>query len=231
MTDQDFTAIQYIIHYNFNNKNHLERAFIHSSYANQEGIASNERMEFFGDAILQLVVSEYIFMHSKDDEGVLSRIRANTVSADSLSNAVNRLGLNRYLVLGDSQMHAGASLHYKVYANLYESILCAIYLDGGLDSATGFIMRTLKEQLDMAIMGDFFDSPKTRLQEYCQKLHIKLDYVEVGRSGPDHNPTFTYLLLMNGREVTRGTGNSKATAQTMAANKALQVIYDKESNE
>ncbi len=217
--------IEKIINYHFTDSSLLQRAFTHSSYANEQNCVSNERMEFLGDAVLQIIVSDYIFSKSDKDEGVLSKIRSNAVSSDSLSKITLSLGLEKYLLLGESQKRNMNNLHFKTYANLYEAVLCAIYIDGGLDKAKDFVLSTLKEVLKEGLNGNFYDSPKTELQEYCQKYKIILRYKLVGKSGPDHNPQFIYAVLLDDKVYGEGMGQSKLTAQTEAAVKALEVIY------
>lgn len=217
--------IEKILNYRFKDASILEKALTHASYANEQNCASNERMEFLGDAVLQIIVSDYIFFKSDKDEGVLSKIRSNAVSSDSLSRVSLSLGLDKFLLLGESQRRNMNNLHFKTYANLYEALLCAIYLDGGLDKAKEFVLATLKEVLDEGLCGNFYDSPKTELQEYCQKYKIILKYKLVGKKGPDHNPQFIYAVLLDDKVYGEGQGQSKLTAQTDAAVKALDIIY------
>lgn len=223
----NFGEIEKIINYKFKNRKIVERAFTHSSYANQYNTESNERMEFLGDAVLQMIVTDYIYDHCPQDEGYMSRVRANTVSSDSLARVTLELNLDDYLMLGDNVVNNMANLHHKIWANLYESLLCAIYQDGGYREAQRFVFAHLAEQIDDAIRGDFFDNAKTELQEYCQKNKIDLDYRLVLRKGPVHNPLFTYDIFLNGEKITNGSGYSKIAAQTDAAQKALEIIKNR----
>ncbi|MEG1527791.1 MAG: ribonuclease III [Clostridia bacterium] len=226
--NNSLTALQTILGYNFSNVDLLIKALTHSSYANQHNLTSNERMEFLGDAVLQIIVSKYIYDHSKQDEGELSKIRSSIVSAETLSAVARSLKLQEYLYLGDSQLMLRDTLHLKIYANLYESILCGIYLDGGYINAQQFVLNTLSNQLDQSISGNFYSNPKTMLQEYCQKNKISIKYKQAFKRGPDHNPEFCYELYLDGVLVSSGLGGSKLIAQTVSASNALEIISKKE---
>ncbi len=134
------------LNYIFQNKKLLKRAFVHTSYAVRKRVGDNERLEFFGDAILDMLVSDYLFKKFPQcDAGDLSMMRSKIVSAEGLRPVVEDLGILDYLIFYGSCVKA---LSRKIEANLYEAVLCAIYLDGGMDSARNFVMRTLKEKMD-----------------------------------------------------------------------------------
>ena len=220
----DATRIQEIeskLAYTFGNKKLLEQAFTHSSYANQENVLDNERMEFFGDAILGYITSEFLFQNFEDcNEGSLSAMRSRLVSAENLSRVVNRLELVPYLqrVSGSG---ANDALSHKTEANLFEAVLCAIYLDGGVDSARDFVLRTMGDSLKSAAKTLKKDA-KTLLQEYCQKRRYTIEYKSVERSGPDNKPIFKYALYINGEVVSYGEGASKKAAEQNAADKIVK---------
>lgn len=208
------------LQYTFNDKSLLEQAFIHSSYGNQENVDDNERMEFFGDAILEYLISEYLFgAFTTSSEGALSAMRARLVSSDGLSKIVDKLDLVQYL-----QMVSGVSvgeLSHKTEANLFEAILCAIYLDGGMSCAREFMFRAMSDSLQDVGKTPKKDA-KTLLQEYCQKHKYTLEYKSVGRSGPDNKPTFRYALYINGKAESVGEGTSKKAAEQDAASKIVR---------
>lgn len=201
--------------YNFVNKQLLVQAFTHASYANVEKIANNERMEFFGDAILEYLSSEYLYKRFADcSEGELSSMRAKLVSADGLYPIVEKMGLMKYLrIINDEHSH-------KTEANLYEAILCAIYLDGGMESAKIFFDNSLKDNLQDAARALKKDS-KTLLQEYCQKKKFSLSYKYVGQDGPDNKPFFRYEIYVNDKKESEGEGSSKKAAEQNAARKLV----------
>ncbi|MCH5153491.1 MAG: ribonuclease III [Clostridiales bacterium] len=218
------TKIQEIerkLQYTFNNKALLEQAFTHSSYANQENVADNERMEFFGDAILGYITSEQLFERfQSSSEGELSAMRARLVSAESLSRIVDKLDLVQYLQMVNGS-GPNSELSHKTEANLFEAVLCAIFLDGGETSAREFVLRTLGDSLNSAA-DTLKKDAKTLLQEHCQKHRYSLEYKSVGRSGPDNKPTFRYALYINGKVESVGVGASKKAAEQDAASKIVK---------
>lgn len=220
MQQLDVGQLESKLGYTFQNKKFLKQAFVHSSYAKAENIRDNERMEFFGDAILDAVVSEYIYEKYKDfDAGKLSKARALVVSSEGLKPVVQKLGiLDSLLVISGSKIR---SLSHKIEANLYEAVLCAIYFDGGMSAARDFVMRTLKNSMDEAgknLKNDY----KTTVQEYCQERKLSLEYREEGRSGPDNKPTFCYSMWIDGKKVSDGSGSSKKNAEQDAACKFVK---------
>lgn len=211
------TEIEQKLGYIFCNKDLLFQAFTHSSFANVENVSDNERMEFFGDAILEFISSEYLYnRYTNSSEGELSAMRAKIVSADGLAPAVDRLGLVQYLRISNSE----GEISRKTKANLFEAVLCAIYLDGGIEQAKIFFEKALKPYLSIAELI-FQKDAKTRLQEYCQKHKLDLEYRIVKRSGPDNNPSFTCELYVNGAYKSTGFGSCKKAAERDAANKIV----------
>lgn len=203
------------LQYGFVNKQLLAQAFTHSSFANAEHVEDNERMEFFGDAILEYLSSEYLYERFRgNNEGELSSMRSKLVSADGLYHIVDKLGIRRYLRVLNSE------LSHKTEANLYEAILCAIYLDGGMDAAKAFFLRTMDNELKNVAAAIKKDD-KTLLQEYCQKRKLALSYVYVGRVGPDNKPVFRYELYVDGQKQSEGKGSTKKAAEQDAAHKLV----------
>lgn len=207
--------------YTFKNKQLLLQAFVHSSFANEEKVQDNERMEFFGDSVLEYLSSEYLFnKYPQCDAGQLSKLRSQVVSADGLRPVVDKLG-----ILDSLLVSAGAgkirSLSKKIEANLYEAVLCAIYLDGGMSAARKFVMRTLKKPMDNAMSAVKKDY-KTLLQEYCQERKWTISYKEESRSGPDNKPKFVYSVWINGEKQGEGEGGSIKKAEQNAASKIVE---------
>ncbi|MGN0782279.1 MAG: ribonuclease III [Christensenellales bacterium] len=214
------------IGYEFSDKNLLATAFTHSSYANEKKLSSNENMEFFGDAILEFLISEYLYRNFPDrNEGDFSKARAAVVSRDSLSEAVKNLGLERFLLISNAQALSTENAKIKLFANLFEAVLCAVYLDGGMQAAEKFVFSHLKKSLRAAVAGggcanDF----KRVLLEYCQAVHTEPEYAEEDKSGPPHDPRYVYSVRINGEVVGRGEGSSKIQAQADAAEKAIKKL-------
>ena len=206
------------LNYTFNDKALLEQAFTHSSYANLEQIEDNERMEFLGDAILGYVVSEYLFGRYHDKTaGELSAIKSKIVSADGLRPIVDKLGLLEHLRVVSGEPNLLRSR--KIGANLFEAILAAIYIDGGLEPARQFVMDCLGEAMNAASTVQKDD--KTRLHEYCQSQKLALEYKLLEKVGPDDKPSFKYALLIDGKQVAIGVGTSIKAAEQEAAHKFI----------
>lgn len=222
ISNNQINEIETIIQYRFNNVGLLERAFTHSSFANAENVADNERMEFFGDAILDYIVSEYLYLNYKDlTVGKLSTMRSNLVSATALRPVVKELGLMKYLRVANG---AGGikSASKKIESNLYEAIVAAVYSDGGISEAKKFVLRTLKKSLENAHATLLKDS-KTKLQEYCQ--HNKLpvpQYKMIERFGSENLPQYKYGLYIGDKLVSEGLGTSKKNAEQEAAREIVE---------
>ncbi len=220
MLNLNINEIEKKLGYTFKNKNLLVQAFVHSSYANEANVEDNERMEFFGDSILEYISSEYLYRkYPNCDAGELSKLRSQVVSADGLRPIVDKLDILDSLLVANG---AGKirSLSKKIEANLYEAVLCAIYFDGGMSAAKKFVMNTLKESMDNAtgIKKDY----KTILQEYCQERKWTIFYKPESRSGPDNKPNFVYSLWIENKKVSEGSGSSIKNAEQDAASKIVR---------
>lgn len=207
-----------IIGYSFKDKALLRTCFTHKSYSNEHKVESYEKLEYLGDAILDFVVAEYLFKNAKGDEGDLTQKRADIVSAKPLADAVVSMGLEQFVLLGEGEKKKGAKPN--ICADLFESVIAGIYLDGGMEQAKKFIMdKLLKSKVKREI-----DS-KSKLQVYVQKHKLgSIEYVDVERKGPDHAPEFTVAVLLKGKEIARGVAGNKRNAQQEAAKTAYTKI-------
>lgn len=217
MTAELIAQIEKKLQYTFKNKQLLKNAFTHSSYSREQKVKDNERLEFFGDAILDMVISEYLYANYAELEvGMLSTMRSNIVSADGLRPIVDSLDILKYLMVG----YGFASVKHnskKIESNLYEAIVAAIYLDGGLKPTRDFILLTLS---DLLAHTDHFahKDAKTMLQEYCQKRNMSApQYQTLDRVGADNNPTYKCGVYVNGILECVGMGSSKKNAEQDAA--------------
>ncbi len=220
MRRNEIDCIEQKLGYVFNNKSLLTQAFLHSSFANAENLADNERMEFLGDAVLDFIVADYFYAKYPDfDAGQLSKVRSMVVSSEGLRPIVDNLGILEHLrVARNCNIR---SLSKKIEANLYEAVLCAIYFDGGMSQARSFVMRTLKDNLDSARKLAAKDS-KTLVQEYCQERKWKVEYKLEKKDGPDNKPTFCYSLWIDNKKVSCGVGSSIKNAERDAASKIVK---------
>lgn len=215
----DIKAIENIINYTFQNKSLLVQAFTHPSYGHATGMLDNDRMEFLGDAILDDVVSIYIYnAYPNLDAGDLTKLRATIVSAQGLKPIVKQMGLLKYLLVADGA-DVIKRLGKKIEADLFEAILGAIYIDGGYREAEKFVLHFLKDILENRVLEDGQKDYKTPLQEYCQARKWIVEYKFITQSGPQNKPTFTFALYINDEFCCEGTGLSKKAAQQDAAKK------------
>lgn len=222
----DIDGCEEKIGYSFKNKMLLRQCFTHASYANEHGENDNELLEFFGDSIMEFVVTEHLYKASYGDEGKLTQIRAEIVSKQPLLNIVKKLGLAEFLLLGKGQ---GKSNNHdeKLYSSVYEALVAGIYLDGGLAAAKKFITDTLiadyeKKQTAKLKVKAKCES-KSELQEYVQKSKIgSISYETLSKKGPDHAPEFRCAVLLNGMRIAEGKGKSIRAAEAAAALSALK---------
>lgn len=215
------------IEYSFKNIKLLERALSHSSYANENKLkgGSNERLEFLGDAVLSIVVSEHIFKHySHLPEGDLTRIRASLVCEKALSGFAEEIELGESLLLGRGEQLNGGRKRPSILCDAFEAVIAAIYLDGGIEPASKFILRFVERELENHNKGVFIDY-KTTLQEVIQKNpEERVEYVLIDESGPDHNKSFTVDVMLNSNPIGHGVGRSKKEAEQLAAKEALELM-------
>lgn len=210
------------INYCFNDKQLLEIALTHCSYAAEHGVKNNQRLEFLGDAVLEHVISKYIFdRFSEYDEGKMTRLRASIVSEEPLALAAEQIGLKDFVRLGTGERMSGGAEKPSVLSDTLESLFAAVYLDGGFESAQKVILSVLAE-----VISEPRERPsdyKTALQEVLfANGKVDMQYRIVSRQGPPHDSTFTAEVLCNGRVLGRGTGKSKKRAEQEAAKYALE---------
>ncbi len=221
--------IQQRIAYTFSNPELLERALTHKSYANENKVPShNERMEFLGDSVLNLIVSEYLMkICPNSTEGGLSRLRAAVVSESALAAIARTMGLGNYLLLGKGEEQTGGRDKDSLLADSLEALIASVYLDAGMDATEGFIIRffddVIKKACAMRVTLDY----KTELQELCQeKLKQLPEYRVVSETGPDHRKQFDVEVWVKGERAGRGAGRSKKEAEQKAAKEALEKLSE-----
>lgn len=216
-------AFQELIGYQFQNKNLLRQALTHSSYANERHMsrmANNERLEFLGDAVLELASSDFLFQEYPEyPEGELTRIRASLVCEQTLAFCTQEMGLGTYLMLGKGEEMTGGRTRKSILSDALEAVIGAIYLDGGFASAKEFILRFILNDIEHKQL--FFDS-KTILQEKVQGHYDgDLHYELLGESGPDHDKKYEVEVRIGDRGIGRGEGRTKKAAEQEAAYRAL----------
>lgn len=215
------------IGYTFKNKALLNRALSHSSYANENKSAggSNERLEFLGDAVLSIIVSDAIFRdYTNLPEGELTRIRASLVCEKSLFGFAKQIDLGSYIMLGRGERQTGGYERPSILSDAFEALIAAVYLDGGMKAAADFVMGFVRPELEQHDGGVFKDF-KTKLQEIIQQNpEEQLEYRLVSESGPDHDKRFTIEVCLNSNVIGRGTGHSKKQAEQLAAKEAIELM-------
>ncbi len=215
-----------VIGYKFKNKKYMNIALTHSSYANEskEKITHNERQEFLGDAVLSIVVSDFLFNHSHLAEGDLTKLRAAIVCEKSLYRFALKINLGKYLQLGKGEDMNGGRERPSILADAFEAVIAAIYLDGGMEPAANFILPFVKDALENEKRLSFKDY-KTILQEIIQQNpEEKLSYVLVKEEGPDHDKTFEVEVHLNSNVIGKGMAGSKKEAEQFAAKEALELM-------
>lgn len=219
------------IGYSFNDKALIDVAFTHSSFTNEARIKtkSNERLEFLGDTILDMIVSEYLFKTYKEKpEGWLTRTRSRIVCTDSFAKASEKLDLTKYLRFGMGEKKQGGKLKKHVKADTFEAMCAAIYLDSSYERLFEFLKANYREEVLEIINDDsLFLDYKTRLQEYYNAHSKKnLSYDLVKEEGPEHDKTFTMEVRLGNRILAQGQGKNKKTAEQMAAKLACENIQN-----
>lgn len=212
------------IGYVFNDKENIQVALTHSSFANEhKEYKYNERLEFLGDSVLGLVVSDYLFSVRTDlPEGQLTKFRANVVCEESLSVVARKLNLGEYLLLGNGERQSGGSDRDSILADATEAVIAAIYIDGGLDKAKEFIMYNLRDVIAKTIDGNIFRDYKTILQEVIQSKNGRISYRLVQEKGPDHDKVFEMEVRSGNKVLGFGVGKNKKDAEKEAAKNALE---------
>ena len=230
---EDSRALEQRIGRRFKQRELLETALTHSSFANEQKpqqVQYNERLEFLGDSVLSIVVSQYIFTHyDMLPEGDLSKVRATVVCEKSLAGFARRLGLGAFLRMGRGEEQNHGRERESILADAFEALIAALYLDGGLEAATAFLMPYVEPAVEAAIAGHRFKDYKTELQEIVQKNKEEhLSYQLVASHGPDHNKVFEVEVDLNSNPVARGQGRSKKEAEQQAARAALRLMGEDE---
>lgn len=219
------------IGYKFKNKELLKTALTHTSFANENNATSNEKLEFMGDSILEFISSKYMYTHFPNlNEGELSKLRATVVCEESLYQIAKKHNISKYIRVGYSETLCNGNEKPAILADSIEAIIAAIYFDGGLEKAEKFIIENLAQAMENASKNVGMKDYKTVLQEKVQEnKNSHIEYKIIGEKGPDHNKTFIAEVLLNGKILASGEGNSKKHAEMHAAQKALEKINTKEN--
>ena len=213
-------TIEEKIDYRFKKKDLLKVALTHSSHSGNS--TNNERLEFLGDAVLELIISEYLFLSHKLSEGKMTKIRSNIVCAESLSKAAYELQLGDHIFLGKGEIVTGGRQRKSNLANAFEALIGAVFLDSNFETTRKVVLKVLESNIQLALSGALVKDYKTELQEYIQKNNDNvIEYVLDRSEGPEHNKTFYIKLIFNGECVSDGIGKSKKEGEQDAAKNYL----------
>ncbi|UCD35829.1 MAG: ribonuclease III [Nitrospiraceae bacterium] len=231
-SSEDLTGLEDSLGYTFKKKSRLKEAITHKSYAHEasnDRTSYNERMEFLGDAVLELVISEHLFItYPEYTEADLSRMKSYVVQESTLAQAAKDLDLGAYLLLGRGEEMTGGRKKSSLLADAFEAVLAAVYLDGGYRNAKEFTLRHLTERLSRTSAGNFIFDFKTKLQEVSQARYGVLPrYVIHKEEGPEHRKTFEVKVFINDTFLGSGKGTTKKAAAQKAAEKGLTKIREK----
>lgn len=226
---KNLQQLEEIMGYTFKDKGNAVLALTHSSYANENKNArfeSNERLEFLGDAVLNVSISENLFMNYPElAEGDMTKVRANIVCETSLVRCSEKLGIGKYLLLGKGEELTGGRKRISILSDAFEALIGAIYIDSGLDSAKKFIYTHMAQIIDDAVKGTLFLDYKTQLQEFVQRdSDCRITYEIIHEKGPDHNKCFVSQVKINNMVMGVGEGKSKKEAEQNAAMTALEKV-------
>jgi len=224
----DFAQFEKKTNIIFNDKKLLEQAFIHRSYINENTgshLSHNERLEFLGDAVLELIVTDYLYNKYPDrDEGDLTAYRSSLVNAIIIGEVALELGMNEYLLLSKGEAKDIGKARGYILANTYEAYVGAVYLDRGYDVAKDFIAKTLFNRIDGIVAKKLWRDAKSLVQEKSQEyLNVTPSYRVMSEVGPDHDKHFTIGIYFGTDLIAEGKGKSKQEAEQAAAHKALEI--------
>lgn len=220
--------------YTFQDQELLDVAFTHTSFVKGDGNGQlhNERLEFLGDAVLELSVSRYLYKHyPKLNEGVMTRVRSLAVCENALYEVAKKCGVGAMLRLSHGEERTGGREKPSILSDALEAVIGAIYLDGGWEAADAFILRFAEERIKASVENINTKDYKTQLQEYAQKEHLgEVEYLIIEESGPAHQKEFTIQAIVGDKPYGRGQGGSKRAAGQIAAKAALDVLHERRND-
>jgi len=226
MAEQSLAAFEKRIRIRFKDKNLLRQVFVHRSYLNENigfDLDHNERLEFLGDAVLELVVTEHLYRNFPNPEGELTNWRSALVKGTMLSTIAKELGVDRYLFLSRGEQKSAGKARELILANTFEALIGAIYLDHGYDAAKKFVEKNLLRQLSDIIEKQLYLDPKSNLQQRIQEQRgVTPVYRVLSAYGPDHAKSFSVGVFVENKLVGEGSGSSKQAAEQAAASSGLE---------
>lgn len=231
MNNTDINQLEETIGYSFKDKALITKALTHSSYANEKKLGKynhNERLEFLGDAVLEICTSEFLFKeYSEKPEGELTRLRASIVCEPTLAECAKIIKLSEFLLLGNGEEVTGGRYRDSIVSDAFEAVIGAVYLDGGIEQAKKFVKRFVLNDIENKHL--FYDS-KTILQEMIQKQYKqKVEYILMSENGPDHKKEFKVEVVLDTTVLGTGIGTTKRKAEQQAAYEAILKLRERSS--
>lgn len=225
--NEQLKALEGILGSAFHDRTHLLTAMTHRSYLNENREAKqehNERYEFLGDAVLELIVTDFLFnKFPEKPEGELTAVRAALVNTNTLSDAARELGVNEYLLLSRGEARDSGRARQYILANTFEAIVGAIYLDRGYDAAKQFVAEQLFKKTEEIVEKRLWQDSKSRFQELAQEhANVTPSYRVLSQEGPDHDRVFTIGVFLGDEQIAEGSGNAKQEAEQQAAERAIE---------
>lgn len=228
LPERNFASLEKVLQYQFKDQALLRQVFVHRSALNEyrvSGLENNERLEFLGDAVLELIVTEFLYKNYHKNEGELTNWRSALVRGQHLAERAEALDFGSYLYLSHGEAKSGGKAKQLILANTFEAMIGALYLDGGLTVAKQFIDVNILIHLESILEHGKHVDPKSHLQEITQeKDGITPTYTVLSESGPDHNKTFIVGVYLQDQKIGEGSGASKQSAQIAAAVAGLKVV-------
>ena len=220
--------IEETVGHSYKNPLLLETALTHSSYANEYRISNNERLEFLGDSVLSIIISEYLFKTARDvNEGDLTKFRATLVCEQSLYEVAKKISLGSLIRLGRGEERNGGRTRASIVSDAFEAVLASIYLDAGMETAKSWLLNLMEDSIKDVLAGKRYGDYKTMLQEAVQRGNVgKVTYAVINETGQDHNKTFEVEVFIDGAPKGRGKGGNKKEAEQNAAHFALDRLVD-----
>lgn len=226
LPERNFSQLEAIIGYKFKDRDLLQRVFLHRSALNEyrdESLENNERLEFLGDAVLELISTEFLYNNFKNPEGELTNWRSALVRGQHLAVKAEELNFGELIYLSRGEQKSGGKAKQLILANAFEALIGAIYVDGGYENAKKFVNRYITTDLDDILTNNLHLDPKSHLQEITQEHHgLTPTYLVHKEDGPDHNKSFTVGVYLGEKIIGEGRGTSKQNAQIAAAADALK---------
>jgi ribonuclease-3 len=230
---EDIEKFKYLIDYDFKDKNLLREALTHRSFTAEKGLNyDNQRLEFLGDAVLQIILTEFLYNSYKQKaEGPLTKMRSAMARQETLARIAKELGFGKFLLCGKGEIESKGTERNSTLSDLLEAVIGALYLDAGLDITRKLVIEWMHGYLNSHQQSLEYQNPKGTLQEYCQrKWATAPEYNVISVSGPEHNPIYQVSVTINNQTIAEGYANKRKQAESLAAQNAITQLSEKDKS-